>query len=119
MTMKKTLIVEQLDLPFREASRVDAVLGRRRKSVGDCEPIDFSECQLAKRYPDITEFLGQIREARIEQKTGGKLASLGVMKPRRIPVRPFTNKVKDAAPWEAGPTAADVRRAYETTHRGR
>lgn len=119
MTMKKVDVIPQLELPFRETSRVDVVLGKRRKSIRDNEPIDFSECPLAKAYPDIDDFLGQIREARIEQKTGGKLAPLGCMTPRRKPVRPFTNSLKDPPPWEAGPTAADIRKAYETTHRGR
>jgi len=119
MTMKKAAIIEQLELPFRDSNKVDGVLGRRRKSVHEGEPIDFSECGLAKAYPSITEFLGQIREARMEQRSGGKLAPLGVMKPRRHPVKPFSNKQREPAPWEAGPTAADVRRAYETTHRGR
>lgn len=119
MTMIKVAIVEQLELPFRDSNKVDMIVGKKRRSVKDCEPIDFSECGLAQAYPDIQDFLGQIREARIEQKTGGKLAPLGVMKPRRRAVRTFTNKIKDVVPWETGPTAADVRRAYETTHKGR
>lgn len=119
MTMKKVAIIEQLELPFRETSKVDGILGRRRKSVHEGEPIDFSECGLAKAYPSITEFLGQIQEARMEQRSGGKLAPLGVMKPRRHPVKPFANRLRDEAPWEDGPSAAEIRRAYETTHRGR
>jgi hypothetical protein len=117
MTMKQVVIVPQLELPFRDPARVDAVLGNRRRSVSDCEPIDFSQCGLAKAYPDLTEFLGQIREARLEQKSGGKIAPWGCMKPRRRAVRTFTNKIRDVVPWESGPTAADVRRAYATKDR--
>jgi hypothetical protein len=120
--MKQTIIVPQLEMKDRDPLRVDAIVGKKRKSVKDGEPIDFSECQLAKRYPDINDYLEEVHRQRIVQKSGGPLAHPRVIAPvHRRAAKHFNNTVlkKDPPPWEAGPTAADVRRAYETTHRGR
>jgi hypothetical protein len=116
--VKKTLIVEQLQLPFRDPNKVDAVVGRKRKSIADWDHADLSQCPLAKAYPDFDDFFEEIHKQRMEQKAGGKLAHPRAIKPLKG-LQAKKRKFKEMAPWEDGPSAADVNKAYKTTHRGR
>lgn len=114
--MKQAIVIPQLSMRDREPSRVDAIIGKKRKSVNEGEPIDFSQCQLAKAYPNIADFLEEVYQQRMRQKAGGKLAHTAAIRPAQ-PVPHI--KTRDPAPWEDGPSVSDARRAYETTHRGR
>ncbi len=114
--MKQVPTVPQLNLPYRDEAVVDRVLGKKRKCVPDFDPIDFSECQLAKAFPNYVDFLEEIYIQRSRQKAGGSLAH-----PRAL--RPLHGQGKmqkyDAPPWADGPSVGDVNRAYKTTDRGR
>lgn len=114
--MKQTVVIPQLNLKDREPSRVDAIVGKKRKSILEDEPIDFSQCQLAKAYPNIADFLEEIYQQRMRQRAGGKLAHTAAIRPAQ---HVHSIGTKDPAPWEDGPSVSDARRAYETTHRGR
>ena len=108
---KKVAIIEQLELPFRDPYRVDIIIGRKRKSVRDCEPIDFSECPLAKAYPDIADYLEEIHKQRTEQKSGGKLAHPRDLEPFRR-VRHLRREILHRARHGRGLDAALGRQAH-------
>lgn len=112
MTMKLVATIPQLKLPYREEQAVDGILGKRRKSAIKEGPIDFSQCQLAKRYPTIDDFLEEIHKQREAQKAGGPIAHQAVWPPSQS--KDITPK-RDAPPWEDGPSAHDVRLAYRNT----
>lgn len=114
--MKQTVTVPQLTMSYRDDRMVDVVIGKKRKSVKDCEPLDFSQCPLAKAYPNYDDFLEEIHKQRTTQKAGGPLAHPRAIRPAQAVQ---TVKVKAEAPWEDGPSMADVKFAYKTTDRGR
>ncbi len=114
--MKQAITVPQLTLPFRDEKVVDTVVGKKRKSVKDCEPVDFSECPLAQAYPNYDSFLEELYIERRRQRDG-----YGPAHPRAI--KPAHGQLKvqkyDRPAWEDGPSVADVNKAYKTTDRGR
>jgi hypothetical protein len=110
MTMKPVAIIAQLSLPFREERAIDGILGKKRKSVNE-GPIDFSQCPLAKAYPTIPDLLHEIYAQRMAQKAGGPLAHPICRPPSQ---RQDITPKKEPAPWEDGPSAHDVRKAYTT-----
>ena len=114
--MKQTVVVPQLNLPYRDEQVVDKVIGKKRKSVKDCENVDFSKCGLAQAYPTLEDYFEEIYKQRNEQKSGGRLASPRAMAPVYMPKKALP---RDPPPWEDGPSAADVHKAYKTTDRGR
>lgn len=114
MTMKPVAIIAQLSLPFRDSNVVDSIVGKKRKSI-DKGPIDFSECQLARAYSTFDDLLEEIHHQREAQKAGGPLMHQAARPPAR---NATTDRVlkREAPPWEDGPSAADVRKAYGTKH---
>lgn len=114
--MKQVPTVPQLTLPYRDEAVVDRIIGKKRKCVPDFDPIDFSECQLAKEFPNYIDFLEEIYIQRTRQKAGGPLAHPRAVRPSQ-PVKHI--KTRDVPPWEAGPSVAQVNAAYKTTDRGR
>lgn len=113
MTMKPVAIIPQLDLPFRETRAVDAILGPKRKNSSETSTVDWRDCQLAKAYPTLDVFLQAIAEDRRSALAEGRLPHPATRAPPqdRRPAPP-----REAPPWEAGPSAADVRKAYGTKH---
>lgn len=114
--MKQAVTVPQLALPYRDDQVVDKVVGKKRKSVKACEPIDFSQCQLAQRYPTLDDYFEEIYKQRMEQRSGGRLAHTAAIRPSQ---RIESVQKKESPPWEDGPSAADVNKTYKTTDRGR
>jgi hypothetical protein len=112
MTMKPVAIIAQLSLPFREERAIDGILGKKRKSVNE-GPIDFSQCPLAKAYPTIPDLLHEIYESRMAQKAGGPLMHPAARPPTRN-VQVDRILKREAPPWEDGPSAHDVHKAYVT-----
>lgn len=115
--MKQVPTVPQLNLPYRDERVVDLILGRKRKSILDNETVDFSECQLAKEFPNIADYLEEMYMQRQRQKAGGPLAHPRAIRTMYVKSRAIVGK--DPAPWEDGPSVGDVNRAYKTTDRGR
>lgn len=103
--MKQALIIPRLDLRDRDPKIIDGIVGRRRKSPS----VDFSDCPLAKAYPDWEAFHVALAEERARQKAGGPVAHRAALPPPK-----GMNKLPPPGrgPWEDGPSAADVRRAY-------
>lgn len=106
--LKPVLIVPQLDLRDRDPKIIDNIVGSRRPTARSSN-IDWSNCPLAKRYPDWEAFHEALAGERARQKAGGALAHRAALPPPR-----GMNKLPPPGrgPWEDGPSAADVRREY-------
>lgn len=112
MTMKPVAIIPQIDPPYRDSNVVDSIVGKKRKAI-DKGPIDFSKCQLAKAYPTFDDFLEEIHQQREAQKAGGPLMHQAARPPARNATVDRVLK-RETPPWENGPSAADVHKAYGT-----
>lgn len=110
--MKQALIIPQLELRERDPAIIDGLIGPKHKSSRPSN-VDWSNCPLARAYPDWEAFHTALAEERARQKAGGALAHRAALPPPR-----GMNKLPPPGrgPWEDGPSAADVRREYPTKY---
>lgn len=97
-------------IPFRDAdpSKVDGVLGKKRKADTD---VDFSDCPLAQRYPTWDAYHIQLAEERAAAIREGRAPHPAAAEPKKVTAYPTDhNYGVSEAPWEDGPEVGEVLR---------
>ena len=102
MKASQPLIKEDL-LRDKSPPEVDAVVGKRREAPQ--QAIDWTECKLARMYPQWEEFFESLWIERQQAKKEGRAPHWAAAPP---PVR-FCQPKHEPAPWEKGPSVADIK----------
>lgn len=87
-------------LQIKDVIEVDRVIGKKKPSIKAQKEIDWSECPLAKAYPNWDLFLEQLADER-SQKT---------RPPHPRAVAPFSGKCDE---MEGGMSPGQVKRRYK------
>lgn len=111
MTMKQVLIPALMPMRDRDPRIVDSIVGPRRAKDEPKVNIDWSKCRLAKLYPTLDDLGAELAAERQAAKLEGRDALPVAKQPSRKPHHP---QGQAAAPWDDGPSACDVRKAYST-----